>query len=59
MQAQKGVVRSYAKAMIESVDILTIGRYPIPRKIWKMNTIAVAPYAVPFVPIERSIEAMI
>jgi hypothetical protein len=35
----------------------TIGRYPMPRKIWKMNTMAVAPYAAGFVPVDRRIAA--
>ena len=38
--------------------VLTIGRYPIPRKIWNIKTVAVAPYAALSVPIESSIDAM-
>lgn len=38
---------------------LTIGKYPIPRKIWNMNTMAVAPNAAPCVPVESSAAARI
>lgn len=36
----------------------TMGRYPIPKKIWNMNTMAVAPNAADWLPVERRIAVM-